>query len=1068
MLHCAKMRGAGRGGHFVPAHAGTTKLTAGPCNVSLSPGRSRFASPQPCLYEWVRAPLPEPKASHDAPIRHASTTNTTWPEPRLRHRLSGADPRAADAAGARPPRRAQHRGLRHRLSRLAARRARPAVRCAPAASSPPHDIVFQPGLNEDLAATALWGSQQAELRGEGKYDGVFGIWYGKGPGVDRSGDVFRHANFAGTSKHGGVLALMGDDHTAESSTTAHQSEFHFVDVMIPILNPAGRAGDHRLRRSTAGRCRASPAPGSALKCMHETVESTAVDRRQPRPRRRSSRRPISSCRRAGSTSASSTPSSARKRGCTTTSATPCSPSCAPTSSTGSSPPAAATRRSASSPPARAISTCARRSTSSASTRCKCNDLGMRAVQGRLPVAARAGRSCVEFAQGLDLIIVVEEKRSLIEVQVREELYGTANQPICIGKKDEQGNWLFPVKGALDPNDIAIAHRRAAAAATAPTTSSPASVARLKEAQRALAETHGRRRAHALFLLRLPAQHLDRGAGRLARLCRHRLPLHGAVDGPQHRSASRRWAARAPTGSARRRSPSATHVFQNLGDGTYNHSGSLAIRAAIAAGVNITYKILFNDAVAMTGGQRHDGGLTVPQIARQVAAEGVERVVVVTDEPEKYAADTDWPRGLTVHHRDELDAVQRELRDSAGRHGADLRPDLRRREAPPPQARHLPRSRQARHHQRAGLRRLRRLRRASRTASRCSRWRPSSAASAPSTSRAATRTISCVKGFCPSFVTVHGAKLKKGESVAEPADLGGAARAGDAARPTSPTASSSPASAAPASSPSAPSSAWPRISKARASASSTWPASRRRAARSSATSASPARRTTSTPSASRPAAPTWCSAATSSSPATRRCSARSSRATPRVVVNTAEVLPGDFTRNADFSLPTERLKRAITGAAGASSSAFRRRDAARHRAARQFDRRQHVHARLRLSARRAAAVGRGDRAGDRAQRRGGGDEHRRLPLGPPRRARSGRGRGAGRAGAAAARTTRCKLSRDARRDGRAARRPSSPPIRTRAYARRYRELVEQGARRPKPRRRRARAGSPRRSRAICSS
>ena len=99
--------------------------------------------------------------------------------------------------------------------------------------------MFQPGLNEDLAATALWGTQQAELRGEGKYDGVFGIWYGKGPGVDRTGDVFRHANLAGTSKHGGVLALMGDDHTAESSTTAHQSEFHFVDVMIPILNPAG-------------------------------------------------------------------------------------------------------------------------------------------------------------------------------------------------------------------------------------------------------------------------------------------------------------------------------------------------------------------------------------------------------------------------------------------------------------------------------------------------------------------------------------------------------------------------------------------------------------------------------------------------------------------------------------------------------------------------------------------------------------------------------------------------------------------------------------------------------------
>src|SRR5258707_1168662 len=137
------------------------------------------------------------------------------------------------------------------------------------------DIVFQPGLNEDFAATALWGAQQAELRGEGKYDGVFGLWYGKGPGVDRTGDVFRHANFAGSSKHGDVLALMGDDHTAESSTTAHQSEYHFVDVMIPILNPAGAQEilDYGLYGWAMSRFCGT---WVALKCMHETVESTAV------------------------------------------------------------------------------------------------------------------------------------------------------------------------------------------------------------------------------------------------------------------------------------------------------------------------------------------------------------------------------------------------------------------------------------------------------------------------------------------------------------------------------------------------------------------------------------------------------------------------------------------------------------------------------------------------------------------------------------------------------------------------------------------------------------------------
>ncbi|MGC2826882.1 MAG: indolepyruvate ferredoxin oxidoreductase family protein, partial [Pseudolabrys sp.] len=137
------------------------------------------------------------------------------------------------------------------------------------------DIKFQPGLNEELAATALWGTQQAELRGEGKFDGVFGMWYGKGPGVDRTGDAFRHANLAGSSRHGGVIALMGDDHTAESSTTAHQSEFHFVDVMIPILNPAGvqEFADYALYGWAMSRFSGA---WTALKCMHETVESTGV------------------------------------------------------------------------------------------------------------------------------------------------------------------------------------------------------------------------------------------------------------------------------------------------------------------------------------------------------------------------------------------------------------------------------------------------------------------------------------------------------------------------------------------------------------------------------------------------------------------------------------------------------------------------------------------------------------------------------------------------------------------------------------------------------------------------
>ncbi len=231
----------------------------------------------------------------------------------------------------------------------------------------PNDVIFQAGINEDLAATALWGTQQAELRGEGKYDGVFGIWYGKGPGVDRTGDVFRHANFAGTSKHGGVLALMGDDHTAESSTTAHQSEFHFVDVMMPILNPAGvqEIIDYGLYGWAMSRF---TGVWVGLKCMHETVESTAVidgshrpgeDRdagRLPNAGGRAQHPPGRHHPRHGSAAARlQARRHARLRA--RQQAQPLHHDRRPQR-----------RRSASSRPARAISTSARRSTSSASTR----------------------------------------------------------------------------------------------------------------------------------------------------------------------------------------------------------------------------------------------------------------------------------------------------------------------------------------------------------------------------------------------------------------------------------------------------------------------------------------------------------------------------------------------------------------------------------------------------------------------------------------------------------------------------------------------------------------------------
>src|SRR5882757_5811200 len=346
------------------------------------------------------------------------------------------------------------------------------------------DIKFQPGINEELAATALWGTQQAELRGEGKFDGVFGLWYGKGPGVDRSGDVFRHANFSGTSKNGGVLALMGDDHTAESSTTAHQSEFHFVDVMIPILNPAGvqEIIDYGLYGWAMSRFTGA---WTALKCMHETVESTAVvdgslDRVKIILPEDFAMPPDGLNVRLGDTVLGQ---EARlhdfKRDAMLAFVRA----------------NRLNRMICSGGPAPKIGVITvgksyldvRQALDELGLdEVKCNDLGMRLYKIACPYPI-GRQDLMEFAAGLELIIVVEEKRSLIEVQVREELYGTANQPTCIGKKDENGNWLFPVKGALDPNDVAICIGERLLA-RAHNDDLAERVGRLKEAQQALADT----------------------------------------------------------------------------------------------------------------------------------------------------------------------------------------------------------------------------------------------------------------------------------------------------------------------------------------------------------------------------------------------------------------------------------------------------------------------------------------------------------------------------------------------------------------------------------------------------
>jgi indolepyruvate ferredoxin oxidoreductase len=776
------------------------------------------------------------------------------------------------------------------------------------------DIKFQPGLNEDLAATALWGTQQAELRGEGKYDGVFGMWYGKGPGVDRTGDVFRHANLAGTSKHGGVLALMGDDHTAESSTTAHQSEFHFVDVMIPILNPAGvqEIIDYALYGWAMSRFTGAWA---ALKCMHETVESTGIadgslDRVQivtpsdfvmpdgglnirlqdtflgQEARLHDFKRDamLAFVRANKLNKIITSGGSAPKIGVITT--------------------------------GKAYLDVRQALDELGLDELKCNRLGLRIFKIGCPWPI-SRQELADFAQGLDLIIVVEEKRSLIEVQVREELYGTANQPVCIGKKDEQGNWLFPVKGALDPNDVAICiGERLLRIGSSDELA--ANVVRLKSAQRAQAETADVANRTPYFCSGCPhntSTRVPEGSRAYAGIGCHYMSQwmdRKTLGYTQMGGEGANWIGESSFSNR-------DHVFQNLGDGTYNHSGYLAIRAAVAAGTKMTYKILFNDAVAMTGGQANDGGLTVDQIARQVAAEGIKRIEVVTDEPWKYPKDTEWPRGVTVHHREQLDAVQRDLTTVPGVSvviydqtcAAEKRRRRKRGAFPDPLKRVVINDLVCEGCGDCGVK------------SNCVSVQPLM------TEWGRKRTIdqsscnkdySCLNGFCASFVTVHGAKLKKGESIAQPANW--------TALPQ----------------PSAPLTNHPYsiiVTGVGGTGIVTVGAIIGMAAHLEGKGvgvidmAGLAQKGGAVYShiriANTPGEIHAIRVAASGADlvlggdivvvGTKKVLGAMKQNQTRVVVNTAEFLPGDFTRNADFSLPTERLKRAIVSHASRERSHF---------------------------------------------------------------------------------------------------------------------------------------------------
>ncbi|MFC5085804.1 indolepyruvate ferredoxin oxidoreductase family protein [Microvirga arabica] len=610
------------------------------------------------------------------------------------------------------------------------------------------------GLNEELAATAIWGAQQAEVRGEGKYDGVFGLWYGKGPGVDRSGDVFRHANMAGSSKHGGVLALMGDDHTAESSTVAHQSEFHFVDVMIPILNPAGvqEILDYGLYGYAMSRFCGT---WVAFKCVKDNIESTSsVDASLDRVKIiipddftmppgglniRGRDGVLDQEARLQDFKRDAMLAFVRANNLNRI-----------VLSGGRNPKIGIITVGKSYLDVRQALD------ELGLDEVKANDMGLRLYKVACPWPLSQAE-LVDFARGLDKVIVVEEKRSLIEVQLREELYGTANQPVCIGKKDEEGRWLFPVKGALDPNDIAIAIGERLLAYHN-NDDLRGRVARLRHAQDVLATTGDVANRVPHFCAGCPhnsSTKVPEGMRAYAGIGCHYMVqwMDRSTEGfTQMGGEGANWIGEAPFSKR-------GHVFQNLGDGTYNHSGVLALRWSIHTKTNVTYKILFNDAVAMTGGQKHEGGLTVDMIARQVREEGVERIALVT----RRAAQVPEGDPLAGWHDDPSPQRARgraaPARGSARCVGDDLRPDLRVGKAPPPQRGEFPDP-----DKRVIINDL-----VCEACGDCSVQSNCVAVQPVETEFGRKRQIdqsncnkdfSCVNGFCPSFVTVHGAKVKK--------------------------------------------------------------------------------------------------------------------------------------------------------------------------------------------------------------------------------------------------------------------------------------------------------------------
>ena len=523
-------------------------------------------------------------------------------------------------------------------------------------------IVFQPGVNEELAATAVYGTQQVGFFPGARHDGVFAAWYGKGPGVDRAGDALKHGNLAGTAALGGVLVLAGDDHAAKSSTTAHQSEQALVASLIPVLYPASVAEFLEFGAFGFALSRFSGL-WAGFKCVNDTADGTATASLAYRSRewvlpavemppeglnillgesqlsmeRRTTdfRLPAAQAFiRANRLDRILRDGDRRTLGIVTA--------------------------------GKAALDTVEALNQLGLDAARCRALGIRVLKLAMtwPVEHETLR---DFSHGHRQLLVVEEKRAFVEPQVASILYhvDAANRPILTGKTDATGRPLLPQSGEFGPTQIAaaiFAQLDALGIADTPLRR------RYEQLTATLAARESALTAHARMPFFcsgcphntstvVPAGSVALsgiGCHVMAAMMPHRKHLWPVQMGGEGAN----WIGVAPFSDTR-------HIFQNLGDGTYHHSGSLAVRAAVAAGITITYKLLFNDAVAMTGGQPVEGQLTPWQIAAELLQEGVHRVVVVADDPGKYPPTIRFPDGVAVRPRGELDAVQRELADIDG-------------------------------------------------------------------------------------------------------------------------------------------------------------------------------------------------------------------------------------------------------------------------------------------------------------------------------------------------------------------------------------------------------------------